>query len=94
MIPTALSGVLGHDSRRIKCSPPSGIYRNQGAVKAATSADTADLVSNQSSLGTLEQLLYCATHFSGYCSYTVVFGVHNFHFNEYMSLLRLYSLDL
>lgn len=35
----------GHGGRRINCSPPSGIYKNQGSVKAATSADTADLVS-------------------------------------------------
>lgn len=75
MTPLTFSGVLGLDARRINCSPPRGIYESQGALKAATSADTANLVSkffvNQSTV---------LTHFGGFCLHTVFYLIQAPHF--------------
>lgn len=88
MTSSTLSGVLGHDGRRINCSRASGIWENRGAVKAATSADAADLVSNQSSWWTPQfatvlfytlQCFLLSTFFFPFTSDSIMFVITNAH---------------
>lgn len=64
--------MLGDDGWRINCRTPAGFYENGGAVKAATSADTADLVSNN-----VDELRVLCRPPSYYCT-SIVFSPTRF----------------